>query len=516
MSAKSTEAQQRQVYAQLAGWVGLALIVAGFCVFAVTQIWGVASWVLVGLGVLAVVGYVVYNFELLKDLFGTRGFQTRAAGSTLAVLAVVMVGFLNFIAEHVGHAVRFDASRNQQFSLADETVKAVKGLEKPLKVSAFFRRTDRSWEQVEDTLQEYKYLNPGKFSYEVVDPQLKPGEARKAGIKRFGTTVFEYGDNKKETTGSGEQDFTSAIISVTRPKRAVYFLTGDGELDTDDSSPEIGLSNLKDALGRDNYDVKKFNALTEKEFPKDCAVLVIAGSKVEMPEKVRKAVSDYLKGGGRAVVLLAPAIPRSGAVHKALMSEWGIDVGNDVVLDFGVTLMGGSADTPAIVKFNSHEITRGLQAVVFADTRSVRPAENKPTDISISSLLETSANSYAERDLGALMGHGKPHYVEGKDLKGPVPVGVAATKDKTRLVVFGNSMFATNQLFYVATTGDLILNAINWAAGQEELISIHAKTPETKRVDLTNRGMNLILLVTIVLMPLAVLVAGGAVWYVRR
>ena len=116
------------------------------------------------------------------------------------------------------------------------------------------------------------------------------------------------------------------------------------------------------------------------------------------------------------------------AVHRTLLRDWGIEVGNDTVIELGIRIMGGSPFEPVIVGpgFKNHEITRGLQGVLLPAPRSVRAAENKPSDISVSTLLETTADSWAERDLGSLKPGGKPAFDAGIDLKGPVPVGAVA------------------------------------------------------------------------------------------
>ena len=65
--------------------------------------------------------------------------------------------------------------------------------------------------------------------------------------------------------------------------------------------------------------------------------------------------------------------------------------------------------------------------------------------------------------------------------------------------------------------GDLFINTIDWAGGQEELISLTPKTP-TQRMMLPPEPymVNLILLGVVFVLPGAVLISGIVVWVQRR
>jgi hypothetical protein len=65
--------------------------------------------------------------------------------------------------------------------------------------------------------------------------------------------------------------------------------------------------------------------------------------------------------------------------------------------------------------------------------------------------------------------------------------------------------------------GDLIINSIDWAAGQENLISLTPR-PATQRfvVPPSTQALALIILTTVGLMPGAVVVLGVWVWWQRR
>ena len=57
---------------------------------------------------------------------------------------------------------------------------------------------------------------------------------------------------------------------------------------------------------------------------------------------------------------------------------------------------------------------------------------------------------------------------------------------------------------------------LNWLSSDEELISIRPKDPADNRIMLSRRQMSLLFLTSVVLMPLAIVFAGGMVWWKRR
>jgi ABC-type uncharacterized transport system involved in gliding motility auxiliary subunit len=61
-----------------------------------------------------------------------------------------------------------------------------------------------------------------------------------------------------------------------------------------------------------------------------------------------------------------------------------------------------------------------------------------------------------------------------------------------------------------------VLNAINWLASDEDLISIRPKAPEDRRVTLTRAQMNWVRLSSQFLLPLLVIFGGVTVWWRRR
>src|ERR1700691_4744828 len=170
----------------------------------------------------------------------------------LVVLAVLALA--NFLANRYDKSC--DATANKQFSLSDQTVKAVKGLKKDVTVTYFGETTQ--FPQARDVLERYASLSP-KLRVEYIDPVKKPQLARAAGVRTEGTTIVDAGGHKEEAKSLSEEEITGALIrSLKGGQRNACFLSGSGEHGLDDSSGN-GFSILKEALERNNYKTRAVN-----------------------------------------------------------------------------------------------------------------------------------------------------------------------------------------------------------------------------------------------------------------
>ena len=127
--------------------------------------------------------------------------------------------------------------------------------------------------------------------------------------------------------------------------------------------------------------------------------------------------------------------------------------------------------------------------------------------------------------------------MDGTDKTGPVSLGAAVSGPATnarrrrrnhrspakppkpveaRIVAIGDSDFASNAALGVQGNRDLFLNAVNWLAQQENLISIRAKDPEDRRITLTADQERRIFYLTVLIVPGLILLAGVQTWWRRR
>ncbi|HZS03271.1 MAG TPA: Gldg family protein [Blastocatellia bacterium] len=500
----------KQEIIKYAGWLGVALLAGGYLRYVVREEMGTFDKSLLIAGAVLVVLSLALNFRAVTGVFGRRSTKlgTNTAVLTVAVIAILAV--INYLGYR--HHKRLDLTSENLYSLSDQTRKIVSGLRQDVKIIKFDKVDDPG---LREQIQDFKRLS-GKISYERIDPQERRQLAEQYGVRSFGETIVTSGTRTEHLTATGEQDLVNAVLKVTRDKlKNVCFVESHNEKSTAASGAE-GLSAVNGGLKNQNYETKTVD-IVSAEVPKDCEVLVVAGPKKPLFSSEVENIGKYLDGGGKALLMIdADTDPQLGD----LLKSWNIALGNDIVLDVsGVgRLFGLGAAAPIAREYGSHPITKDFNRAmtVLPSARSVKVADPSKTDVTTTELLKTSGASWAETDLK----NPQAEFNEGKDTKGPVSLGVAASKrvgeKEARLVVIGDSDFASNQFVNQQANGDLFLNTINWLAQDEDLISIRPKSVTNRTISLTETQKNLIWLLTVIFLPAAVIFSGGYIWWKRR
>jgi ABC-type uncharacterized transport system involved in gliding motility auxiliary subunit len=221
------------------------------------------------------------------------------------------------------------------------------------------------------------------------------------------------------------------------------------------------------------------------------------------------------------IVLLEPA-PLTDFGEEAdplaayLEESWGILVGDNLVVDT-------STNQPFLAYSayysSQHPVTSRLGTLftAFPTARSVQ-AGAAPGQVELTELVYTSDQSWAETDLAALEAGEQIMPEEGIDLIGPVPLGVAAENWSSggRVVVFGDSEFASSALFSYLGNGDLAVNAVDWVSEQEGLISLTPKAA-TQRILLPSTTLTQgLIALGAVFLPSGLVIAGGVAAFIAR
>jgi len=303
------------------------------------------------------------------------------------------------------------------------------------------------------------------------------------------------------------------------------FLRGEDEVPDEEAGADgaKGMGQLKKELQRENFKVETTDVLGKSPLPADCDVLVIAGPTRGFTPPEADALAKWVDGGGRLLALVDPPFSRDGSLQKLgieqVLRDRGIVIGDDIVLDPSQKLLFGTAESFAASDFPAHEITKDLKdaAVIFGLARSVAPAPTPPAGWTISPLARTTAEGWGERDLAHLGAVAKGP----EDLKGPVPVAVAAEKTleggkSARVVAVGDSDFGHNNFLGAYANLDFLLNSVHWLVGRSEQIGITPREPEHVQLAMTGPQEKGVIVVTLFLLPGLAVVSGIVVWFFRR
>ena len=501
--------KRQEVFKSMA-FIGPLALIAGYIRYSVRETMDPLNIVILIVGGLLTLGAVIFNLGAIRRASRSRSTRLGANTTVMTLAVLAIIGFGNFLGYR--HHKRIDLTSDKLYSLSDQTRKIVSELKKDVSVLHF----DKDDEQgLGDQMKEYRNLS-SRFTYERIDPQKNMDVAKKHEITKLGEVIVVSGERTERPKDNTEQSIVNAIIKVTRDSlKKVCFVEGHGEKKLSSTNEGDGYGVIDKMLKDENYETKTINLVASNDVPSDCDVLVLAGPKQSLFPQEAAAIGKHLEKGGKAMLLIDPD---TDPKLQDVLHSWGIQLGNNTVVDVsGVGRffqLGPGA--PLARTYGSHAITNGFEGTMtfFPMSRSVETTAG--SEASTTELMKTSAESWAETEISA----GQVQLDETKDKKGPITLGVAATKSQgeteARLVVIGDSDFATNQFVGIQRNGDLMMNSINWLAQDEDLISIRPKSPSDRRVSMTEADQNQMFWITLVLMPLATIGSGVYIWWKRR
>ena len=508
-----------------AGWLGAGLSVAGLILFSVRPEWALLVTSLELTALVLLIFFFTIHFETVKNFSTRRSTKLGFNSLLMTILFVSILGIINFIASR--HNQRLDLSEIKRFTLAPQTVKLLEKLDRKVKVTGFTQSQTQSKDRIKDLLDSYTY-HTDLISYELVDPDKKPAIAKRYGITQYGTLVLESGTQETQIKDVSEQELTNAIIRVSRDaKRSVLFLKEHGEHRLDDTD-KGGYSQAKEALEKQGYEVRTLSLLQEGKVPENTSVLVIAGAqKPFLPGEIT-AMTSYLERGGK---LLALSDPQTETNLEELLRPWGIRLGKGIIIDTVSRLFGGDFTVPIVNTYPSNEITQGFNLATFFPVAQTIVFESSRPELEFHEIAKTTPNSWLKTNLSTQ----DLKFDAEEDIQGPLTIAGLVTweitednvndaeeessdisKKEGNLAVFGDSDFASNGTFYFSGNGDLFLNTINYLAKEKYLIAITPKEHRFSPLFLSKIQGQILMYVSFIVIPIAVLISGIGVWRHRR
>jgi L-amino acid N-acyltransferase YncA len=384
--------------------------------------------------------------------------------------------------------------------------------------------------------------------------------------------------NERKRSFKGEQALWTALKSLREGKATttLYVTQDSGELNLDEQGGERydqGLGRLKEKLEKEGF---KLQAASLTPDPKTGAaakiptdgVLLLAGPQGPMPEPKAQALRQFLKDGGKAIILadvnkdprLEPVVPAGQQALEAVLAEYGVRLGRDVAL----TLINPEDPTAITAMFASRGADTGfagglvVERMEFLGVRSVRPAEGQ-TAFQVNPLYVTpkmvqqgvgamtvtfteEALRASPRQLIADLRAGKDEQRLNQIVNGPIfPVAVTVREQATpnpmdphaalrqggtgnpKLVVFGDATFVSNKAIANPQTGDLsyriLATTLAWLRGKSTAVegAPPPKVRDTYKLNVSSQEE----LDTLRYLPglvalLGVAFVGAGVWFMRR
>ena len=514
-------------YSGLISILGLVTLLIGLILTVLLSQIRVAGWLIMALGVLLLgVAFIIDYRRVGKAITGKRGLFS--AGTT--VMVSIFIGITLLInAISINTYGRFDVTGLSQFTLTSQTKDVLNQLEDELTITIFMIPGDPLGGAINTFVEEYKNYSE-LVKLETIDPEEHPDQARLFEVSIAPAVVFQ---SQGRTTVVPPQDifmqspdgqissemehpFTSAILQVSGiVQKQLYFLTGHGETDLNQAYGAAA-QGLQDNL----YSIGLLNFDQYPGIPPDATALIIVGPQSPLTIAETKIISDYLDDRGWLMILLNPNSPPEWG---KLLEDWGVDVQSGSLID-PASYVSPSLDSPLVPKARN---MMEFAETYFPGATAIIPREDASEFLMVQPLFFTSQESWLEEDFNPAA---TPEFDDGIDTEGPlaigvliagvgrdeVPTGTPADEEMTRIVLVGDSDFATNQHFLKGDNGNLFLNLVELLTAGEELIKIERKVLPFRRLVVDQQTANFINISSIALLPILVLLVGGVIWWRRR
>ncbi len=469
----------------------------------------------------------------LKNMFGGR-FRAGSYSAVAAAMVIAIAILVNMMAASLPESTtQLDMTEQSLYSLSDQTRRIAASLDKDVTLY-LIAGSGQEDDTILRLLRRYEELS-SHIKVQTMDPTLQPafldqyqleisqlyansvladcnGRYRLVGYDEIYVTDYsmDYYSYSYTTTTSfdGENALTNAIhyvASDSLPK--VYTLTGHGETQLD--------STIADMLAQDNFDTESLSLLALDAVPEDAAAIIINAPTSDLSEDEADLLIDYLAGGGSLV--LTTGYIDEGKMPQLLRvtSSMGLTTQTGVVIEGNRQMRLSRYPHYLLPEIGSHDMTDALSAGgYYVLTAIAQPlVETGEGNSEITWLLTTSDESYAKADGLSMTTTEK----QDGDTDGPFHVGAVAEGAGKLFWVTSDSLLDSYVNSAVSgANGDLFLNALNWMAGQEESISIRAKSLDSTGLTVTQGESSMWSIILIGVIPAALVAVGVVIWIRRK
>lgn len=485
-----------------------------------------------------------------KKFMKSRKARHGTIAMAITALVIVMVIVLNII---IGLLVnRFpdlelDLTSNSSFALQDDTIDYVSHLDSDVTVYILMEK-DTFESQGTYFVQAQKMLNKmvsksnGKMKVKYVDLTSNPSftsdypnvdwqssSANNIVLVESGkqykvltiADCFEYDEQTYNYYGSYsftgtkiEQAVITAILNVTtNDKVVVDMIKGNNEQD---------YSSLKTLLENNAYQVNEVSLATG-DFDKDAKIAIMYAPSVDLDEKIVEKLSTWLSNDGkygRSLIYVPTADMGEMPNLDDFLKEWGMSIDRGYVFETDETALVNASSPYAFTVNYGDYYTDNLKNSKIPVVVSESHAVNITDENTAHALLKTTDKagvlpidadkSWDYKD--AITGNGENVAAEG----------VMSNEDKnsSRVVVFGSYiMFSDTIMKYNSFNNSAyFMNVINTIADKEDVgITIESKSIDNTELGITDVAtQNTMLVVFVIVIPIAILVAGFVLWLRRR
>ena len=437
------------------------------------------------------------------------------------------------------HDVHFDVTVEKRHTPSPAAVAVVDGIDRPVKLTYLYQGQDPAAQRARRIVELMGRRNP-LLAVEVIDPDKKPALSARYGTRLYNTAVLESEGRRVVVPTVDETEISIGIQRVLRKQViAICFIEGHNEYSVDnqefhthlenandhshgDASSKViettghGVGRLRRALESVGYEVRRITPAIGG-IPASCSAVIDANPRNTWLPGESAALASYLEQGGAALLLFDLGFSLEPRL-EALLGRFGVTMPHAVIVD-PRDHYGTDPEMVAVTGYDPHPVTRSVSLTFFPGARPLLLGQPE-NGLKVTPIVVTGRESTIqpiEATHTRLVTRTATRVDAGKQ-----PRVVAAAiegrlgKGEPRIIVSGDSDFASNSFLPYMANSDLAVSMVRWLVREEKTTPIASRIAALPLVLLTKSQMQLIFALVEVLLPLLVVAIGAGMWWRRR
>lgn len=450
--------------------------------------------------------------------------QLRWQNNIFVLLFLIVIGLLAWLS--LQYEFEADWTNNQRNTPSEASLALLEKIAEPIVIQSFVSDTNKALkEDIAHLIQGYQRFK-SNITLGFIDPTLEPALVRKHGIRNEGELLINMDDRQEHILAATEKNITNAIQRLARTQNDwLLFLSGHDERSPHGDS-SFDYTSLNTILKNKGLLVRTYNLASNPNIPENTAALVIADPQKPLLDGEIQIILNYIDRGGNLLWLLEP---NSQQNMDSLADVFGIDRLPGIVVDPNTEILGLTDQRFTLIpEYSRHVITQNLDSMtVYPTSQALEFIGND--DWEAETLLETLPRTWSETDeISPDMS-----LDSSLDTPGPLVIGLSLTRSvrqnefdfeelanlnniEQRIVIIGDSDFASNAYLGQGGNLDITISIINWLVKEDAFVSIPNRTNLDGTLNLSKTEQMIIGFSFLLIIPVGLMLTGLIIWFKRR
>ncbi|WP_164848490.1 Gldg family protein [Halobacteriovorax sp. HLS] len=451
---------------------------------------------------------VIIKRNRFSAYYKSAQFQKLSSSLLTCFLVFYILGLINYL--FFKNPLQVDLSQKKFNSLRQQTVKVLDSLEGKIEVDVFAKKSDHA--NISALFKLYS-VHKSDISVRYIDIDTRPDLVAESKITQVPTIIVTKGDRTARFTRVRELELTNALYRVGSAKESILCVDSSHSKFSWYSDDNIHHSALKRLLDKEGYRIEDYKLVSSDPLG-ICDALVLWGVEVDLEQREIEAIKKYRKSGGALLVAINPQFNGDSIPNfRKYLKEVGIKVHNLLAISPKSNVQGSKGTVPIAEDFDlRHPIFEGFTGYAFFPLATVLEFDKTKIDKG-RTLIRSTPLSWGESNFLEL---DKKKFDKSKDIPGPLNFALAHEfDDSSRIVVFSNSSFVSNNFTKYGVHFSIVVNSISWLTRNNQLISFDRTTIKDEPIFISAPQLGIIFFFSVIIIPV-ILIILSIIIYRRR